>query len=205
MGLHGYEKALYLDDLTDEVIDVVAEQLPAKTSPLSFVPIFPLGGAFADVGDDATAFGGPPLARASRSTSPAIAPDAGTAGRRPRLGPVAAGTRCARSRANAGSYVNFMTDADEDRVRAAYGPAKYDRLARIKAQYDPGTSSTATRTSSHPDSLVMTTGMRRGEVCALRWSRSIGISVSWTCDATIACVTASALRRPRPTRCAGSR
>ena len=27
--------------------------------------------------------------------------------------------------ANAGSYVNFMTDYDEDRVRAAYGPEKY--------------------------------------------------------------------------------
>jgi FAD/FMN-containing dehydrogenase len=34
------------------------------------------------------------------------------------------------------SYVNFMTDEGEDRVRAAYG-SNYDRLAKIKAKYDP--------------------------------------------------------------------
>jgi FAD/FMN-containing dehydrogenase len=36
-----------------------------------------------------------------------------------------------------GGYVNFMVEADSDRIRATYGADKYDRLARIKAQYDP--------------------------------------------------------------------
>jgi Berberine and berberine like len=37
-----------------------------------------------------------------------------------------------------GTYVNFLTeDAEEERVRAAYGSEIYTRLARIKARYDP--------------------------------------------------------------------
>src|SRR3989440_379412 len=35
-----------------------------------------------------------------------------------------------------GAYSNFMMDEGHDRVRATYG-ASYDRLARIKAEYDP--------------------------------------------------------------------
>lgn len=33
-------------------------------------------------------------------------------------------------------YVNFLTEDEGDRVRSAYGP-NYDRLARLKRQYDP--------------------------------------------------------------------
>jgi FAD/FMN-containing dehydrogenase len=42
-----------------------------------------------------------------------------------------------RHSATVGSYVNFMAEFEEDRVRASYGAQKYERLARIKARYDP--------------------------------------------------------------------
>jgi FAD/FMN-containing dehydrogenase len=134
-GLHAYEKALYLDALTDDVIDIFAEHLPRKASPLSFVPVFPLGGAYARVSDDATAFGGSRAARFAFNVT-AVCPT-------PELLPaerawVRSFWEALRPHASgSGSYVNFMAEIEEDRVRAAYGPAKYDRLARIKADYDP--------------------------------------------------------------------
>ena len=36
-----------------------------------------------------------------------------------------------------GVYLNFIGNEGEDRIVAAYGKANYDRLAKIKAQYDP--------------------------------------------------------------------
>jgi FAD/FMN-containing dehydrogenase len=41
-----------------------------------------------------------------------------------------------RPYSSGGAYSNFMMDEGHDRVRATYG-ANYDRLAQIKAKYDP--------------------------------------------------------------------
>ena len=134
-GLLGYQEVIYLDELTDDVISVIVNMIPAKRSPMSYCLIFRLDGAYSDIGDDETAFGGrrapryivniagigatPEILRADRAWVQAVW-DA--------LRPFAR---------DAGGYVNSMTDNDEGRIRAAYGPTKYQRLARIKAKYDP--------------------------------------------------------------------
>ena len=134
-GTLGYEKALYLDELSDAAIAVIAEHVPRKRSPLSFCPTFTLSGTYRTRGDAETAFGGNRSARYVFNIE-AAAPDreAYEADRNwvrnfwDAMRPHAIGS---------GGYVNFMVEADDDRVRASYGEAKYQRLARIKAEYDP--------------------------------------------------------------------
>ena len=134
-GIRAYTKGLYLDALPDEAVDVIAARLPGRTSPLSELLIFPFGGAFAHVGDDDTAFGG------SRSMQYVVSIEAMA----PDVGPFEADRQWVRetwddlrpAAVGPGAYVNLMTEIDDHALRATYGPVKYERLARIKAQYDP--------------------------------------------------------------------
>jgi FAD/FMN-containing dehydrogenase len=134
-GLLAYDKSLYLEELSDDAIAVVAEYLPRKASPLSVLFFYRLDGAYSEVGDDETAFGGSRSPRYSlflialadnvqdleadrewvRSFWAALLPHA----------------------VGSGSYVNGEAEFPDDRVRSSYGSAKYERLARIKAAYDP--------------------------------------------------------------------
>src|SRR5260370_42241585 len=123
-----------MGELSDDAIRVIAEYLPRKASPLSFPPVFVLGGAYRRFPEDGTAFGGSRSARfafniAAICPAPALleADRAWVRSFWQALRPYANG---------AGSYVNFMTEYEEDRVRASYGSRKYERLARIKAGYD---------------------------------------------------------------------
>jgi hypothetical protein len=134
-GILAYEKAVYLDELSDAAIDVITAHVPRRTSPMSIMPSFALGGAFARVPEDATAFGGRRTIRYVVNMA-AIAPtlellDADRAWSR------AFWTDLVEHSTGPGGYVNFMSEDDEQRVRAAYGPEKYDRLSAIKAEYDP--------------------------------------------------------------------
>jgi hypothetical protein len=135
-GMHAYEKGTYVEHLTDEVIDVITEHVPGKKSPMSGAMFYRLDGAYSNVGDDETAFSG---------------------GRSPRYGTFIIGLALEARLLDAdrrwvrgfwealqphaiGSgdgYVNGTTEYAEDRVRNSYGAAKYERLAGIKASYDP--------------------------------------------------------------------
>ena len=136
-GHYYYDKGLYLEDLTDGVIDVLVEHVPRKSSPLSVVLLYRLDAAYCDVDDGATAFSG---ARSPRYGAFIIA-----AGPVPEL--LEADRPWVRALHDAlavhtpieNTYVNVLAgDEGADRMRAAYGTGKYERLARIKREYDPG-------------------------------------------------------------------
>lgn len=135
-GMLTYTRGLTFDVLTDEAIDVIAERLPGKTSPMSSLPMFLTGGAYGEVDDDGTAFGGRRGARCIMAMD-MIAADPAT---------LATDRTWARELwtalrplvADSGGYVNAMYEDEQERVRASYGEAKYRRLAAIKSTYDPG-------------------------------------------------------------------
>jgi FAD/FMN-containing dehydrogenase len=134
-GVHAYEKGLYLESLSDAAIAVIARHLPRKGSPLSWMPIQVLGGRYASIAEEATAFGGKRSTRFALSicalTQDPSLLEAEVAWVRAfwsELAPLAD---------NEGGYVSSIAEPDLARVRASYGEAKYARLAAIKAKYDP--------------------------------------------------------------------
>ena len=135
-GFYGYDKGTYIEELSDAVIEVVTEHVPRKNSPMSQVMFYRLDEAYCRVGDDETAFSG---GRSPRYEAFIIglAPDAEVQaaergwvrGLWNALRPYAIGS--------GDGYINGTADLQDDRVRGSYGTAKYERLARIKAEYDP--------------------------------------------------------------------
>ncbi len=135
-GMHSYEKGTYLEDLSDDVIEVLTSHVPEKTSPISLLLLYRLDGAYSEVGEDETAFSGGRSPRFGMFIV-GVAPDAdGLNAERAwvddmwsALRPYAAGS--------GDGYVNGTSDYRGDRVRGSYGASKYERLALIKAEYDP--------------------------------------------------------------------
>jgi FAD/FMN-containing dehydrogenase len=135
--LHGwnyYWKSTHLPELSDDLIEVIAEHAFSCASPRSYAALFHLKGAVGRVAEGRTAFG-------NRQASHAITLDAvwrsgenfgdrDTAWSR--------GFFAALGRFRAGVYVNFLGgDEDPGRIREAYGDAVYERLVEVKTRYDP--------------------------------------------------------------------
>jgi hypothetical protein len=132
-GNRVYWKSAVLEHLDDDALDTILEHAAATPSPLSAAIIEFYGGAANRVGAQETAY--PHRAATFALNAVAAWTDPGQDEANIRW---SRGLWEAMRPFSPGSvYVNFIgPDEGEDRVRAAYGP-NYDRLAQIKARYDP--------------------------------------------------------------------
>ena len=131
-GSYYYAKAGSLADLTDEAIEVFAEYVATKPSPLSGVLVQTVCGAASRVASDATAFPHRRLPYAPVIVSQWL--DAATSEKN--VGWARDFWKALHPLAGGGVYVNDLSYDDADRVRTAYG-ANYERLAALKKAYDP--------------------------------------------------------------------
>jgi hypothetical protein len=132
-GLQWYWKGDFVKDLPDEAIDAHLEQAAKTPSELSLVHFYPIDGAVHRVAADATAWSSRDatwsMVIAGIDSDPGKAPDLKRWGRQY--------WEAVHPFNLEGAYVNFMMqDEGASRVQATYG-ANYERLARVKARYDP--------------------------------------------------------------------
>jgi len=125
-------ETMLLGTVDGQVIDTVFKQLTESDAPFRVVQLRPLGGAMAQVPADATAFAhrdaGFMVNLAAFYTTPED--------RIVRQAWVTA-FREALEQGDARAYVGFLNDEGEERVRAAYPGATWERLAQVKRRYDP--------------------------------------------------------------------
>ena len=133
-GMQNYWKADFTTELSDEAIAAHIEHGKRTPHVSSSMHLHPINGAAQRVSADETAFG-----HRDKNFAPVIV------GIWDDPADNEANTKWVKDYYAAihphsgsdGGYINFMSDDDDDRVAANYG-ANYERLAAVKAAYDPG-------------------------------------------------------------------
>jgi len=128
-----YCKGGFWSEITDEVIDAIMLAIADAPTPDSEIYILQLGGAVSDVADEATAYTG--RGASYYWLAEPVWDDAVDDDRC-----IAWGRSTGKSLSTfsmAGNYVNEQADAGAVVALDAYGPEKYQRLARLKTRIDP--------------------------------------------------------------------
>lgn len=131
-GQRHHWESFYIDDLDGAFIETLLDEMFPKPTPQSNVAIYGLGGAINEVAGDATAY-------PHRDAQFAVHIQGHWLDE-------SADEECVewtrelhetlRAFGTGGEYVNNQTDTDEERVRASFGE-NYDRIAEVKADWDP--------------------------------------------------------------------
>jgi FAD/FMN-containing dehydrogenase len=133
-GYHpiGAARTMFLNTIDRQTADAIIDHLQESTAQMRVAQLRVLGGAIARVPADATAY----AHRTSRImvNVAALCQDAEEVARRT---PWVNGFAAALRQGDPGAYVGFLGDEGAERVRAAYPRPTWNRLAAIKAKYDP--------------------------------------------------------------------
>ncbi|MBL8128474.1 MAG: FAD-binding oxidoreductase, partial [Chloroflexia bacterium] len=126
-------RMMFANDFSDAALDAALAAMQAASSPYNLIQFRGLGGAFARVPAGATAFAHRDQRFFFAIIGLWIDPEVEAA---PHQAWTAALWEQVRHEGH-GVYVNFLEEEGEGRVREAYPPATYARLAAIKRRYDP--------------------------------------------------------------------
>ena len=126
-------KTMFIETVDRGVAEAILGYLDASDSPMRVAQLRMLGGAYARVPADATAY-----AHRSNKIMVNVAAfyDGSDADRNSRQAWVDKFAR-ALYQGDDAAYVNFLSEEGPERVRAAYPGATWDRLVEIKRRYDP--------------------------------------------------------------------
>jgi FAD/FMN-containing dehydrogenase len=131
-GLRNYWKAGFLKGLDDVAVEAIVEHCGRGTVPGIMLEIFQFDGATNRVAPDTTAF----AHRAGKFDFTAVAKWRDPAQDERYITWARDFYEAMWPHMTGGVYVNYLGVEGAERVRAAYG-ANYDRLAALKAKYDP--------------------------------------------------------------------
>jgi FAD/FMN-containing dehydrogenase len=131
-GMQHHDRAMYVRSFDDDAASTVVEYMSNTTSPIAMTQIRVLGGAMARVPESATAF-----AHRDKPVLMALINMWEDPSDWNRQHDWTERYYAALWPHGDGVYVNFLGDEGAGRVRDAYPRATYQRLASIKAKYDP--------------------------------------------------------------------
>lgn len=133
-GRRYYGKGGFFAGPHGNIADCVARLASSAPSADAEIYMIQLGGAVADVAEDATAYSG--RAGGFYWIAQPIWDDPADDARCLQWG--RDGGKALSALSEAGNYLNEQGEVSREQTLQAYGQAKYDRLARLKARFDPG-------------------------------------------------------------------